>query len=510
MVVAFLCLPLQIFAGDDVFILTRDGNTKKVRVVKIDSEHVTYLDLKNKKKGEQTFPTDFVYMIQKEKGNNIFFDNEGNQMSSPIVKIDEKKDAVFTNKGEIFNVYNLTVKKDDISYKLRDKKKEPYITIPKTDVFMIRYADGTNSILTTYSPKGQKGNFANYDPKAIPTSHVTVEPTTAGLKQSVSQHALRPSANTDAKQPVSANAPVAQQTMNTLPANNLGLALEGANSQRIAYYNQLKPQWVEKPKSDFANLLYCKMDISPNSIMENNDVVIQLETGCFEGSGNYNNKIADIRNSAISVAVGNKTNQTIYIDLFNTYFIRGTEAQPYYVPSKTSEYSGGSSGGSVNLGSLFGSSVLSGVSVSSSSSSGATTETYSQRVIAIPPMSTRKLTPQFLFPSSQAFESVKVVDLSNKTYVNKKSVTKMPDFKKGDIVTFNEGNSPVTFSFFLTYGNDEIMTTPQNTKSTFYLSSIYGIDGNFLHNSYNGNNKVDKCLSDWLQPLHFFMHNQKK
>ena len=61
-----------VWADDDVMI-TRDGSMMVVKVEKISSSQVTFIDLKHKKRGRLNAPADFVFMIMKEKGNNIFF-----------------------------------------------------------------------------------------------------------------------------------------------------------------------------------------------------------------------------------------------------------------------------------------------------------------------------------------------------------------------------------------------------------------------------------------------------
>ena len=140
-----LLLAVPMVADDDVMI-TRDGSMITVRVEKISSSQVTFVDLKHKKRGRLTAPADFVYMIMKEKGNNIFFDEEGNQTTSPVVKFDKKDNVMFLNRGEMFVVYNVSVGKEEVSYQLKDKKKAPVIKVKKSEVFMIRNADGTTTL----------------------------------------------------------------------------------------------------------------------------------------------------------------------------------------------------------------------------------------------------------------------------------------------------------------------------------------------------------------------------
>lgn len=145
----------QALADDDIMI-TRDGTMTPVKIEKISASQVTFTDLKHKKRGRLNAPADFVYMIMKEKGNNIFFDEEGNQTTAPVVSFDKKDNVMFLNRGEMFVVYNVTVSRDAISYQLRDKKKAPWIKSPKSDVFMIRNADGTATLFNDNYQKRQQ------------------------------------------------------------------------------------------------------------------------------------------------------------------------------------------------------------------------------------------------------------------------------------------------------------------------------------------------------------------
>ena len=140
-----LLFALPVAADDDIMI-TRDGAMIPVKIETISSSQVTFIDLKHKKRGRLKAPADFVYMILKEKGNNIFFDEDGNQTTSPVKKINKKDNVLFLNRGELLIVYNVSVGKDELSYQLKDKKKAPFIKVKKSDVFMIRNSDGTTTL----------------------------------------------------------------------------------------------------------------------------------------------------------------------------------------------------------------------------------------------------------------------------------------------------------------------------------------------------------------------------
>ena len=89
--------------------------------------------------------------------------------------------------------------------------------------------------------------------------------------------------------------------------------------------------------------------------MENDEVSMAFGTQTITKSG-WEEAIqySPVVNPAFCVTIKNKTNKTIYIDLGNTFFSRGGEAQPYYIPGETHQYKGGTTGASVNMGAVAG------------------------------------------------------------------------------------------------------------------------------------------------------------
>ncbi len=90
------------------------------------------------------------------------------------------------------------------------------------------------------------------------------------------------------------------------------------------------------------------------------------------------------------VRIKNKTERTLYIDLGNTFLTVNDDSRSYYVPSSTATTEGRVSGASVNLGL---------VNVGGGVSSSETTTVFSQRVLAVPPMSSKNLEVQHIIVS---------------------------------------------------------------------------------------------------------------
>lgn len=170
-------------AGNDDVMITRDGSFVNVKVLRISSSDVNFINLDKKRQGELKAPTDFVYMIMKEKGANVLFDEEGNQMTSAHVKLDKKDNVLFLNNGKFFPVFNVEIGKNDISYKLKDSKKAPVEKVAKDEVFLLKNSDGTTTLFNNkYVEKMRKA-------KAEAQAKAAAAPTLPGAQMPTAQPA---------------------------------------------------------------------------------------------------------------------------------------------------------------------------------------------------------------------------------------------------------------------------------------------------------------------------------
>lgn len=106
------------------------------------------------------------------------------------------------------------------------------------------------------------------------------------------------------------------------------------------------------------------------------------------------------------VMIINKTDSTMYIDMAESYYIGNGDAQRLYTNSVTTNFSSGSKGATVNLGSITNAlgvggvvgTLAQGVNVGGSNVSGLSTQVFEERYISIPPLS-RKAVKSVSFPS---------------------------------------------------------------------------------------------------------------
>lgn len=249
----FMAVPV---AADDDVMITRDGSMMTVKIEKISSSQVTFVDLKHKKRGRLNAPADFVYMIMREKGNNIFFDEEGNQTTSPVVKFEKKDNVMFLNRGEMFVVYNVAVGKDEVSYQLKDKKKAPVITVKKSEVFMIRNSDGTTTLYNdSYQERQKQQQAAAATTTALATPSASVPQATVASATSTPPPAAQP---TTGQQLLASNTaevgffpapemPAAELEMKVNAINPYTLYRKGSVAEYCFQYKGKQTQWMNGP-----------------------------------------------------------------------------------------------------------------------------------------------------------------------------------------------------------------------------------------------------------------------
>ena len=175
-------------------------------------------------------------------------------------------------------------------------------------------------------------------------------------------------------------------------------------------------------------------------------------------------------NQALLITLTNKTQKTIYVDLANSFYRRGQEASPYYIPKATSTMQSTTGSVSVGIPTFFGA-----VGVGSSQTNAVSVTTYTQRIIAIPPQTTKSLEPEMLFPkdyngtegltvnySTSRMGYFPVINIGNQQMSN------------GDIISFSHENSPIKIGAFITYGFDESMSATETLSIDLYAREMTG------------------------------------
>lgn len=301
-----------------------------------------------------------------------------------------------------------------------------------------------------------------------------------------------------------------QQSIVQVKPEDLSQEAKAANDALIAKYNEpVSYDILEKHQKEIgvkkANRGIACLQATPNSLFTDGNIEVTCEIGCL----NKNNKNSPAEwsldyyqrnipyfvtnNPAIRFSIKNKTNQTIYLDLANTFYVSLGQSICYYIPSSTTNSHSSSGGGSINLGAVTGAlglggavgTIANGVTVGGGSTNTTTNTTYSQRIVAIAPQSTINLTPQYLFCNNDkklveglCYDLVSTSLASNSydycVYANFSSKSQSGQMKVGDNYVYSIDNSPVKLSFFVAYSKSEQCTDEHVLQSHYYLSYIFG------------------------------------
>lgn len=383
------------------------------------------------------------------------------------------QDRIITKDGETMEVYNVEISDKYIFYNKDKSKDSAFERMAKESVLMIKRQDG--SIVNLYETAEGKAEDA------------------------------------PAEKPAAGDVPAQEAVI--LTPDLLDEAAREANAAAIEQLN--KPvAFVADEADDLdkeANSVWCRMGVKGNSVLDDGMVSLSILSGGFEwqsykGPAVFKEGINNGFNPGLQVAVTNKGTRTIYIDLGNSFFTRMGQPQCYYIPSATSVTSTTGTGASVNLGAVTGAlgiggiagTLANGVNVGSGNSKGATTVTYTQRIITVPPHSTVKLEPQYLFGTENCVVTPGLVYglFRGYKYLRTSRFSFPKDAPEGPLMngqhfTYNEETSAVTVSALVAYSFSENGSASRTLSIHLYLKDLVGRNRNKFSYSYRGQVSYD-------------------
>ena len=279
---------------------------------------------------------------------------------------------------------------------------------------------------------------------------------------------------------------------------NMTQAGKEANKAALQFVNSAKSftGGDQKAKGD-AYMAFGYYNVTKESVLANEDIEISAVIGNMSklkssDPGKWEAPIlaAQDERPAIQFSIRNKTNQTIYLDLGNTFYIRGGNAICYYVPSATTSSHTSSGGVGVNLGAVAGAlnvggaigTLANGVNVGGGSSNTTTNTVYSQRVIAVPAKSIKPLDVMMLFGEEalQIAKGLRYKPWGVSTYnfrveVNFSKKSPEGEMQALDHYVYQEDPSRVHFSFSVAYSKSENLTNMKSMSASYYLAGLIGI-----------------------------------
>lgn len=363
------------------------------------------------------------------------------------------QDIIITQEGDSHKVYEVEISASSVFYKLENKADAALQKMKKSDVLMIKFQDGRKVII---------GEDESSTPAQNPTTEAVNEPTA----------------------PLTHSPEIIRK-----------------NQEWIEQYNKENTfTFEETPKKNkIADYLYCIFGYSNNSILFTDDIRVDISFGYmpeaqFHKFSNANKKnLKSFMNYsclylAFEIKISNTSNKTVYLDLGNSFVTQfNGEAITMYAPSATTTTESKSGGVGVNLGAVSSAlgvggaagTLAQGVNVGGGKTTGTSTVTYSQRIIAIPAKSSKVLGHWNLFKIDDKisfFHYCKPV-WANDVLRSYKNITVR------NKESYNEENTPLKLTATISYSHTEDCSSLLTLNSQLYCKEILGEaigGGNFM------------------------------
>ena len=147
---------LQSIAQDAI--IFRDGRVKSVKIIQTNNDKTLFKESGNKNASEEFVENTKVFMLKFKTRGNVVFNANGERILTTSEHTEIPKDAivVYYKDGREIPAYNLTMDASVVSFKTSKRAKDRPIFSPKSEVFMIRYPDGTRDILTNLAVAEQQ------------------------------------------------------------------------------------------------------------------------------------------------------------------------------------------------------------------------------------------------------------------------------------------------------------------------------------------------------------------
>ena len=139
-------------------IIFRDGRVKSVKIIQTNNDKTLFKESGNKNATEEYVENTKVFMLKFKTRGNVVFNANGERILTTSEHTEIPKDAivVYYKDGREVPAYNLTMDASVGSFQTSKRAKDRPIFSPKSEVFMIRYPDGTRDILTNLAVAEQQ------------------------------------------------------------------------------------------------------------------------------------------------------------------------------------------------------------------------------------------------------------------------------------------------------------------------------------------------------------------
>lgn len=259
-----------------------------------------------------------------------------------------------------------------------------------------------------------------------------------------------------------------------------------------------------------ANAVWYFLAKKQNTVSQDSNVNVQY--GIYTKFANTDYNLGPYPTMRIKVT--NKTDKIIFIDLGTSYLKKNDIASVIYTPTITTTMTGQSIGVGVNLGNIadavgiggMAGTALGGVTIGGNKSSSASTTTYAQRFLSVPPKSAifledipiltpgseKALGDLFYFKEVGMGKQKRLWCLSNK----------FSDVESGKIKEYTEDNTLFTIGCYLNYSFSEDFKSSNGIETTYYVKKLIGSS---MTTFPPGNSKefkiMDKTFPQWRDEI---------
>lgn len=259
-----------------------------------------------------------------------------------------------------------------------------------------------------------------------------------------------------------------------------------------------------------ANAVWYFLAKKQNTVSQDSNVNVQY--GIYTKFANTDYNLGPYPTMRIKVT--NKTDKIIFIDLGTSYLKKNDIASVIYTPTITTTMTGKSIGVGVNLGNIadavgiggMAGTALGGVTIGGNKGSSASTTTYAQRFLSVPPKSAifledipiltpgseKALGDLFYFKEVGMGKQKRLWCLSNK----------FSDVESGKIKEYTEDNTLFTIGCYLNYSFSEDFKSSNGIETTYYVKKLIGSS---MTTFPPGNSKefkiMDKTFPQWRDEI---------
>lgn len=187
-----LCVvPFVVQAQNDVIML-RDGREKHVKITQVGRRQTFFKYKDDRRADEEAIDNSEIYLLKYETRGNAYFDENGQLLSATTEPVDAPDDActIYTLDHREIVAWNVVIQEYMVTYdtsrpakrkKREDEGVKLITSVPKVDVFFIRYPDGTRDVLNEFR-----------DPTPEPPATTAVQPEPASTDQQPAETATSP------------------------------------------------------------------------------------------------------------------------------------------------------------------------------------------------------------------------------------------------------------------------------------------------------------------------------